>query len=634
MDHLSAFGIAVADQRVTAKTMAELNLEQNLNAQFNSVYDKSGVPQTLYFGPGLTGLENLGNSCYMNSVLQACLHLPAFVSRYAKEGQAHIASCRSQRPGTCYLCQVGKLGVGLWSGRYSHMPTEAEAKEYEESNTRKAPTSSTSSSTSASAMDDKESPAKLHRVDPALSSIPANEQGNMSDATSSSSASGVKISRAINLQPGVAPRMVKKLIANNHPLFSGTEQQCAFEYFCHFREQIHRQEVALKEKGVDVTDTFAFYINNRIQCLDCSHVKYKTTRVQDLSIPVPYIEPSAEDKEKAAAEAAAKEAASAANKDSSSSSSSSDEKKMSDGKPKTTAPAAPPQPPASFKECMDLWNKDELIEGFNCPVCQTKTIAASKTGFLTFPETLAVQVRRFGLFDKKSWVPTKLLTDITFDGTPDGEAPEVDLSQYMLTGPKDGEALMPEGKSDGPGAGGAGAGAGQAPEDLVAMVMDITQADPTIINYALLQCNLDMERAIDWVFSHPDFEIPSASSAGGNKEQAKIEADTKPAHFGLKSFIYHKGPSTLCGHYIAHVYNPHILTPSNGSGGDETKQADLLEGVVQQAKQPTAGDAQLASESALLSEKPKGWVCFNDQRVHAEKETSMGQAYMYFFQRK
>lgn len=45
-----------------------MNLEANLNLQLSKVLE-AGKELVPVFGPGLTGMENLGNTCYMNSVV-------------------------------------------------------------------------------------------------------------------------------------------------------------------------------------------------------------------------------------------------------------------------------------------------------------------------------------------------------------------------------------------------------------------------------------------------------------------------------------------------------------------------------------------------------------------------------------
>lgn len=61
-------GIDVATQKKTEKTVQEMDLEINLNLTLSKIIEE-GKQLIPLFGAGYTGLENLGNSCYMNSVL-------------------------------------------------------------------------------------------------------------------------------------------------------------------------------------------------------------------------------------------------------------------------------------------------------------------------------------------------------------------------------------------------------------------------------------------------------------------------------------------------------------------------------------------------------------------------------------
>jgi ubiquitin carboxyl-terminal hydrolase 5/13 len=86
--HLGNFGIVMTGMEKTEKTLTEINLEMNLNLDLSTAFEK-GVRLTPAFGPGLTGLENIGNSCYLNSIMQSLFAIPEFQKRYFTLGQNH-----------------------------------------------------------------------------------------------------------------------------------------------------------------------------------------------------------------------------------------------------------------------------------------------------------------------------------------------------------------------------------------------------------------------------------------------------------------------------------------------------------------------------------------------------------------
>ncbi len=93
--HLSHFGINVMDLSKTEKSMTELQIEQNLKFDFNMTGEDGKMLEPI-FGPGLTGLRNLGNSCYLASVLQSLFSLPAFQKRYGDAYRPHTLACTNQ----------------------------------------------------------------------------------------------------------------------------------------------------------------------------------------------------------------------------------------------------------------------------------------------------------------------------------------------------------------------------------------------------------------------------------------------------------------------------------------------------------------------------------------------------------
>ena len=112
----------------------------------------------------------------------------------------------------------------------------------------------------------------------------------------------------------------------------------------------------------------------------------------------------------------------------------------------------------------------------------------------------------------------------------------------------------------------------------------------------------DIERAIEWVFSHPDDtgeedeRAAAAAETPGKKKAGLPGSSTLPARYHLRAFVSHKGPSVHSGHYVAHIRT------ENSKDGDSS------------------------------------WVLFNDEKVvHADAESVRSLkplAYLYVFERE
>jgi ubiquitin carboxyl-terminal hydrolase 5/13 len=69
VEHLVHFGINVAQLKKTDKSMAELEIDLNQRMDYSAITE-SGSNLVPVYGKGFTGMHNLGNTCYMNSILQ------------------------------------------------------------------------------------------------------------------------------------------------------------------------------------------------------------------------------------------------------------------------------------------------------------------------------------------------------------------------------------------------------------------------------------------------------------------------------------------------------------------------------------------------------------------------------------
>lgn len=99
--------------------------------------------------------------------------------------------------------------------------------------------------------------------------------------------------------------------------------------------------------------------------------------------------------------------------------------------------------------------------------------------------------------------------------------------------------------------------------------------------HALAQVDGDMERAVDWLFSHANEELPTETT---NVKPGSSEA---PLRYRLCASITHLGRSLGFGHYVCHIYD------------EVTKQ----------------------------------WIYYNDSKVSTSSSPPLDLAYIYFFKR-
>lgn len=506
--HLAHWGINIADRQKTEKSLTEMQIEQNMRWDFAMVTQDGKELQPL-FGEGFTGLKNLGNSCYMNSVLQSLYSFKEFQARYYSPKDTPTPATK---PAEDLETQLRKLADGMLSGRYAKSDVDAPLTE--------------------------ESPEVPH-------------------------------------QKGLRPAMLKTIVGRGHPEFSTMRQQDSFEFLLHLFKLITRSNHPAPLQ--DPTESFRFVLEQRLQCLKCKKVRYSTVEQDNLSITVP-IRRITKDRDV-------------------SMDNSNDDSKVESKKDKEEFESV------TLEECLDIFTAPEVVE-LTCPSCNSKDGFTKSTKFKTFPDLLAINARRFEIFN---WVPTKQDVAVVV-----GEEP-ISFDNYHSSGPKSDEDLLPEdsdasgtlsnrfvaneaalgqleamgfprircekalhatGNSDADAAmnwlfehmedpdiddpidlGGSSAPAtssGADPEKIEMMSgmgIGVPQA-----RQALKETNGDVERAIEWYFNHPDatgdFGDEESAPQNDNSTVEKKKAagsDALPASFQLQSIVCHKGSSIHAG---------------------------------------------------------------------------------------
>ncbi|KAI7476710.1 ubiquitin thiolesterase [Hortaea werneckii] len=552
--HLQHWGINIADRVKTEKSITEMQIEQNLTWEFRMV-DEKGQGMKPLFGAGFTGLKNLGNSCYLASVLQSLFAMPEFAHRYYRPDEMIPPIAK---PAEDLEVQLRKVADGLLSGRYGQPGSDVQASE----------------------------------------EVPEQPW-----------------------QSGLAPAMLKHLIGRGHSEFSTMRQQDGFELLLHLLKLVTRSQAAAQGQYKDVSDpveAFRFCMEQKLKCLGCGKVKLRTDEMENLSIAVPI--------KRLPQDASAK------------SGGDNDEESKEEFEPVT------------LRQCIDEFTAAEHVE-LNCAGCGNKGFTKQQL-FKTFPTIFAVNARRFEIVN---WVPTKQDVPVIVDEE------DFDLEAYRSPGKLPDEEELPEDQDAGSGAsaafvpnemalemlmsmgfpkvrceralhatgnqdpeaatqwlfehmedpdidtplsapGGGGAGNASADPEKVENLGMMGFAAP-VARQALKETGGDMERAVDWLFSHPDAQGISEDAGGSAETTAapdspgKMEVDNKPAHYSLKSIVCHKGSSIHAGHYVAFV-RKNVPDPAHPDNEE--------------------------------------WVLFNDEKVAlgADAEEMKKFAYIYFFRRK
>uniref|UniRef100_A0A8C2IAX5 Ubiquitin carboxyl-terminal hydrolase n=1 Tax=Cyprinus carpio TaxID=7962 RepID=A0A8C2IAX5_CYPCA len=400
-----------------------------------------------------------------------------------------------------------------------------------------------------------------------------------------------------NTQIGISPKMFKALVSKGHPEFSSNRQQDAHEFLLHLINLVERNSSGSENPS----DVFRFLVEERVQCCQTQKVRY-TQRVDYLmQLPVP-LEAASNREELIAFESKRKEA----------------EENM-------RPPPEPVRARIPFTACLQAFTEPENVPDFWSSALQAKSAGVKTSRFASFPEYMIVQIKKFTF--GVDWVPKKLDVSVDVpdfldlnrlratglqageeelpDLTPpivipeDTRAPEIDESSVMqlaemgfpleacrkavyYTGNMGAEmafnwiiAHMEEPDLPSPSLPTTSALDNQPPEESISILTSMGFPRHHTIQ-ALKATNNNLERALDWIFTHPDCEDESEamsdtadtepndnsfsnanahsdSSLSPDQDLSSPRVRDGPGRYELFAFISHMGASTMSGHYVCHI---------------------------------------------------------------------------------
>lgn len=558
--HLAHFGINMSKMEKTDKTMAELEIDLNQRVGEWDRIQEVGSKLVAVYGPGYTGMRNLGNSCYMNSVMQVLFTVPDFVKKYVNNRESYVRNAQVD-PSFDFNLQMSKLGSGLLSGDYSKDP----------------------------------------------STLP-------------------DVANILRPPKGIKPTSFKTLIGRGHVEFSTKRQQDSHEFLIYLLSQIERHLRSDTTPGshINPCDSFKFKLEERIECTKSKQVRYKYR--DELCLSLPIAKEDALNKEKV------KEF---------------EERKANlEKQGLKLEPGDLVRPEIRLLDCVKLFKQDGLLDNFYSSAVKSNVNAIQTVRLATFPEYLLVQAKKFEY--ASDWSPTKLnvslqvpdtldISELRGTGLKAGEVELVDedpvagssqskhagyelneaiVSQLMDMGfPLEGckRAVYNTRETNDYESAANWACTHMEDSDFSSPFALPTQATkketkPNVYNEESLNSIISMgftkpqaikaldatdnniERAIDWIFSHTDELMEATSSdepttATINEEANKSNYRDGSGVYKLVAFISHMGTNANVGHYVAHIL------------------------------------------------KDDKWVIYNDENVSLSENPPKDLAYLYFYKR-
>uniref|UniRef100_A0A8C8DKQ4 Ubiquitin carboxyl-terminal hydrolase n=1 Tax=Oryzias sinensis TaxID=183150 RepID=A0A8C8DKQ4_9TELE len=535
-EHLSHFGIDMLQMQKRTENGHHTENNSRLRVSEWEVIQESGMKLKMVYGSGYTGIKNLGDSCYLSTVMQILFSVPDFQRMFVGNLQ-RIFDYSPLDPTQDFATQMAKLGHGLLSGQYSKPPMKSELIEQVMKEEHK------------------------------------------------------------HLQRGISPRMFKALVSKGHPEFSSNRQQDAHEFLLHVINLVERNSTGLENPS----DSFRFLVEERIQCCQTRRVRYSQRVDYCIQLPAP-IEAATNREELLAYEAKRKEA---------------EENMGTPPEPVRaripftaclqafTEPENVPDFWSSALQAKSAGVKTSRFASF--PEYMIVQIKKFTFGVDWVPKKLDLTIdvpdfldlsrlRATGLQADEEELPDLMPPIVglkpSFKNMNSLCAPEMDETAVMqlaemgfpleacrkavyYTGNMGPEmafnwiiahmeepdfaepltlpSLMDPGPSTSDNPTGATPIGNSPPEESVAILTSMGFPRAHSI-HALKATNNNLERALDWIFTHPEEEETDALSDMADTEPNDNAFSSANSHrYELFAFISHIGASTMSGHYVCHI---------------------------------------------------------------------------------
>ena len=318
-------------------------------------------------------------------------------------------------------------------------------------------------------------------------------------------------------------------------------------------------------------------------------------------------------------------------------------------------------PSVPFEACLAKFAAPEQLESFRGRQGASKT-----TKFKSFPPYLVVHLRRYYVGD--DWTAKKLKVQVP--------VPEsIDLSAMRGSGPAEGEALLPEAEAEAPAgaaggaAGGGGGAAGTEPDEtIVAQLISMGFSENGCKRAAVAVKNANAEVAMEWVFAHmedSDFNDPlpppgaadAAAGGGGGGGGGEPDPEKVSSLVGM-GFTPEQAAGALAATsgsleraadwLFSHMDDLDSAVAAALSGGGGGGVGGGGGGAAAPASEDNDGGgaydllgfishmgANTSCGHYVCHIKKEGrWALYNDRKVAASENTPLEHGYMYVFKRR